>query len=85
MIALTISSACGSSPIVVAGQLGKPIQTFTGPQMQDILNIKKSLGFVDPRYNMKECELCDTGDWRPGATCAFNPASARSAFDDCIA
>jgi L-fuculose-phosphate aldolase len=55
--------------IVVAGQLGKPIQTFTGPQMKDILNIKKSLGFVDPRYNMKECELCDSGDWRPGATC----------------
>ncbi len=56
--------------IVVAGQLGKPIQTFTGPQMKDILSIKKSLGFVDPRYNMKECELCDTGDWRPGAQCA---------------
>ncbi len=59
--------------IVVAGQLGKPIQTFTGPQMKDILNIKKSLGFVDPRYNMKECELCDTGDWRPGAQCAVPP------------
>ena len=56
--------------IVVAGQLGKPIQTFTGPQMNDILNIKKSLGFVDPRYGMKECELCDSADWRPGATCA---------------
>ena len=59
--------------IVVAGQLGKPIQTFTGPQMKDILNIKKSLGFVDPRYGMKECELCDTGDWRPGAQCAVPP------------
>lgn len=57
--------------IVVAGQLGKPIQTFTGSQMKDILNIKKSLGFVDPRYNMKECELCDTGDWRPGAMCVI--------------
>lgn len=57
--------------IVVAGQLGKPIQTFTGPQMNDILNIKKSLGFVDPRYGMKECELCDSGEWRPGATCAL--------------
>ena len=55
--------------IVVAGQLGKPIQTFTGPQMNDILKIKKSLGFVDPRYGMKECELCDSGDWRPGASC----------------
>jgi len=56
--------------IIVAGQLGKPVNTFTGQQMKEILNIKKSLGYVDPRYGMKECELCDTGDWRPGATCA---------------
>ena len=40
--------------IVVAGQLGKPINTFTGPQMKEILNIKQSLGFVDPRIGMKE-------------------------------
>ena len=64
--------------IVVAGQLGKPIQTFTGPQMKEILNIKKSLGFVDPRYGMKECELCDTGEWRPGSTCAV-PAQSDAA------
>ena len=55
--------------IVVAGQLGKPINTFSGPQMKELLNIKQSLGFVDPRFGMKECELCDSGDWRPGATC----------------
>ena len=55
--------------IVVAGQLGKPINTFTGPQMKELLNIKQSLGFVDPRYGMKECELCDTNEWRPGAAC----------------
>jgi L-fuculose-phosphate aldolase len=55
--------------IVVAGQLGKPINTFTGPQMKELLDIKQSLGFVDPRYGMKECELCDSGDWRPGAVC----------------
>jgi hypothetical protein len=46
--------------------------------MKDILNIKKSLGFVDPRYGMKECELCDSGDWRPGATCAV-PERAEAA------
>ena len=56
--------------IVVAGQLGKPINTFTGSQMKELLNIKQSLGFVDPRIGMKECELCDSGEWRPGATCA---------------
>ena len=55
--------------IVVAGQLGRPINTFTGPQMKELLNIKKSLGFVDSRYGMKECELCDSNEWRPGATC----------------
>jgi L-fuculose-phosphate aldolase len=64
--------------IVVASQLGKPIQTFTAPQMKDILNIKKSLGFVDPRYGMKECELCDTGDWRPGVTCSVPETSQAS-------
>ena len=24
---------------------------------------------MDPRFGMKECELCDSGDWRPGVTC----------------
>lgn len=65
--------------IVVAGQLGKPINTFTGQQMKDLLNIKQSLGFVDPRYGMKECELCDSGDWRPGVTCAV-PAKHETAI-----
>jgi L-fuculose-phosphate aldolase len=64
--------------IVVAGQLGKPINTFTGPQMKEILNIKQSLGFVDPRFGMKECELCDSGEWRPGVTCPTG-ADAESA------
>jgi L-fuculose-phosphate aldolase len=64
--------------IVVAGQLGKPINTFTGPQMKELLNIKQSLGFVDPRFSMKECELCDSGDWRPGVSCAV-PAKQETA------
>ena len=38
--------------------------------MKELLNIKQSLGFVDPRHGMKECELCDSGEWRPGASCA---------------
>jgi L-fuculose-phosphate aldolase len=68
--------------IVVAGQLGKPINTFTGPQMKELLNIKQSLGFVDPRHALKECELCDSGEWRPGATCAVtSPAEATVGFD----
>jgi L-fuculose-phosphate aldolase len=61
--------------LVVAGQLGRPVNTFTPPQMQELLKIKQSLGFVDPRYGMKECELCDNDGWRPGANCQV-PAQA---------
>jgi L-fuculose-phosphate aldolase len=51
--------------IIVAGQLGKPINTFTGSQMKELLKIKQGLGFVDPRYGMKECELRNSGEGRP--------------------
>ena len=67
--------------IVVAGQLGKPINTFSGPQMKELLNIKQSLGFVDPRFGMKECELCDSGEWRPGASCAVPAAPDAAGLD----
>ena len=54
--------------LVVASQLGRPANTFTGPQMQELLKIKQSLGFVDPRFGLKECELCDNDEWRPGVS-----------------
>ncbi len=55
--------------LTVAAQLGKPLNTFTPGQLKDLLNIKQGLGFVDPRYGLKECELCDNSEWRPGAQC----------------
>jgi L-fuculose-phosphate aldolase len=56
--------------LMVASQLGKPLNTFSHDQLQDLLKIKQSLGFVDPRYGLKECELCDNAEWRPGVVCA---------------
>ncbi len=56
--------------LVVAAQLGKPLNTFSPGQLQDLLRIKQGLGFVDPRYGLKECELCDNAEWRPGVQCA---------------
>jgi L-fuculose-phosphate aldolase len=56
--------------LMVAAQLGKPLNTFSPDQLQDLLKIKQSLGFVDPRYGLKECELCDNNEWRPGVVCA---------------
>jgi L-fuculose-phosphate aldolase len=56
--------------VLVAAQLGRPVNTMTPAQLQDLLKIKQSLGIPDPRHGLKECELCDNGDWRPGVTCA---------------
>jgi L-fuculose-phosphate aldolase len=59
--------------VLVASQLGHPVKTMTPTQLQDLLKIKQSLGIPDPRIGLKECELCDNDEWRPGVTCTVNP------------
>jgi len=56
--------------VLIASQLGKPVKTMTPTQLQDLLKIKQNLGIPDPRFGLKECELCDNAEWRPGVTCA---------------
>ena len=56
--------------VLVSSQLGKPANTMTSAQLQDLLKIKQSLGIPDPRFGLKECELCDNNEWRPGVSCA---------------
>jgi L-fuculose-phosphate aldolase len=56
--------------ILVTAQLGVPPKTMSAAQLQDLLKIKQSLGIPDPRHGLKECELCDNDEWRPGVTCA---------------
>ncbi len=53
----------------VASQLGQPLKTFTAEQLKDLLKIKQNLGIPDPRIGLKECELCDNNEWRPGVSC----------------
>jgi len=64
--------------ILVTAQVGKPANTMTPAQLQDLLKIKQSLGIPDPRHGLKECELCDNDEWRPGVQCAV-PARAEAA------
>lgn len=59
--------------VLVASQLGKPVNTMSAAQLKDLLKIKQSLGIPDPRFGLKECELCDNDEWRPGVTCALPP------------
>jgi L-fuculose-phosphate aldolase len=63
--------------VLVTAQLGIPAKTMSAPQLQDLLKIKQSLGIPDPRHGLKEAELCDNGEWRPGVTCAV-PATSQS-------
>lgn len=53
----------------VASQLGGPLKTFSPQHLQDLLKIKQTLGIPDSRIGLKECELCDNSEWRPGASC----------------
>jgi L-fuculose-phosphate aldolase len=64
--------------ILVTAQVGKPAKTMTPGQLQDLLKIKQSLGIPDPRHGLKECELCDNDEWRPGVQCAV-PARGEAA------
>jgi L-fuculose-phosphate aldolase len=68
--------------LMVTAQLGRTPNTFTPDQLKDLLKIKQSLGFVDPRYGLKECELCDNDEWRPGVTCAVPSQPAPDAGYD---
>jgi L-fuculose-phosphate aldolase len=61
--------------VLVTAQLGRPAKTMTPAQLQDLLKIKQSLGIPDPRHGLKECELCDNDEWRPGVACAVPPKS----------
>ena len=51
-----------SRTILVASQLGKPVNTMTPAQLQDLLKIKQNLGIPDPRFGLKECELCHNAE-----------------------
>jgi len=64
--------------ILVASQLGRPVGTMTPAQLQDLLKIKQSLGIPDPRHGLKECELCDNAEWRPGVACQVPAQDSQS-------
>jgi L-fuculose-phosphate aldolase len=68
--------------VVVAAQLGTPLKTFSQTHLQDLLKIKHTLGIPDPRIGLKECELCNNDEWRPGVACAVPPKQTDGAGPD---
>ncbi len=61
--------------LILASQLGAPINRITDQQSRELLEIKKKLDIPDPRISGRECTLCDTADSITGIT--VDPAMPR--------
>ena len=42
------------------------------------IDLRQKLGMPDPRAGLKECELCDSAEFRPGAVCQAPAAPEKS-------
>jgi len=69
-----IDSYCRT--VWIATGLGSGLHRFTGGQAKELVNLRQKLGMPDPRADLKECELCDSAEFRPGAV---NPAPSCNA------
>ncbi len=52
--------------IWIAAGLGGGLHRFTGSQASELIKIRQKLGMPDARADLKECELCDSAEFRPG-------------------
>jgi L-fuculose-phosphate aldolase len=67
-----IDSYCRT--VWIAAGLGGGLHRFTGGQAKELINLRQKLGMPDPRAGLKECELCDSAEFRPGTAA---PAQAK--------
>ncbi|HNC23058.1 MAG TPA: class II aldolase/adducin family protein [Opitutaceae bacterium] len=75
-----IDSYCRT--IWIAAGLGSGLHRFTGGHAKELIALRQKLGMPDPRANLKECELCDSADFRPATVCAAPAAAEASAPAD---
>lgn len=75
-----IDSYCRT--IWIAAGLGSGLHRFTGGQAKELIALRQKLGMPDPRSNLKECELCDSADFRPATVSAAPAAREASAPAD---
>ncbi len=57
----------------IASQLGGQLHSIGADKLKDLIAIRKTLGMEDRREGLKECELCDNSDFRPGVVCQVPP------------
>jgi len=67
--------------LLLAKQLGN-VDYFNERETRELLDLKKRLGFDDPRFHVEDCDLCGNSAFRPGYNeqlpqqTAFEPAPA---------
>ncbi len=65
--------------LILTKQLGMPIGYLDEKKSRGLLDLKKKLGFDDPRFHVEDCDLCGNSAFREGykenlpQTCAFDP------------
>jgi L-fuculose-phosphate aldolase len=57
----------------IASQLGGSLHSIGSEKLKDLIALRKSLGMQDRREGLKECELCDNSEFRPGVVCQVSP------------
>lgn len=77
-----IDSYCRT--VWIAAGLGGGLHRFTGGQAKELINLRQKLGMPDPRAGLKECELCDSADFRPGVISTVAAKDSAASADPSI-
>ncbi|HUL52665.1 MAG TPA: class II aldolase/adducin family protein [Opitutaceae bacterium] len=63
----------------IASQLGGSLHSIGPDKLRDLIALRKTLGMQDRREGLKECELCDNSEFRPGVVCQVPAAEGARA------
>lgn len=67
--------------LILAKQLGN-VNYFTTKQTRELLNLKKKLGYEDPRFDVQDCDLCGTNVVQRGYYRDYEPEPDAFRRDD---
>lgn len=66
---------------VASSLAGGNLHQISSGGVRELIALRKKLGMPDTRDQLKECELCDNSDFRPGVVCQAPAAGAAGSGD----
>jgi len=67
---------------VASSLAGGQLHQISSGGVRELIALRKKLGMPDTRDQLKECELCDNSEFRPGVTCQAPPRDAAPGTPD---